>query len=147
MSALTAAPGRTAAPATDRAGATAALRRWLTIDALLTGANALAYVVASGPIGRLLGLETALVAGTGAFLLLFTAGLVLLARSPRPPVRAVGAVIEANAAWALLGLAAPLLLLEPSTAGAVWIPAQGLVVGALAALQFGALRAMRRARG
>ncbi|MDT0322185.1 hypothetical protein [Streptomyces millisiae] len=120
------------------------LRRWLALDAVVTGGNALAYLAAAGPVGRLLGLDTALIAGVGAFLLLFAAGVGWLASRPEPPVTAVRCVIEANAAWAVTSLAAVVLWLGPSTAGAVWIPAQALVVAALAAAQYAALRAVPR---
>jgi hypothetical protein len=135
MSALT----FTTAPATPLLW----LRRWLALDALVTGANALAYLLAAGPLGRLLGLDTALVAGVGAFLLLYAAGVGLLARRPEPPVLGVRCVIEANAAWVAVSLAA-LLWLGPDPAGVVWIPVQAAVVGTLAALQYGALRATAR---
>lgn len=53
-------------------------------------------------------------------------------------------VIDANLAWAVLSIAALALWLEPSTAGAVWIPLQAMTVAAFAVLQWSALRAMAR---
>lgn len=50
-------------------------------------------------------------------------------------------VIEANYAWAALSLIALFAWFAPTTAGAVWIPAQAVVVAAFALLQQLALRA------
>ncbi|MGK5534202.1 hypothetical protein [Streptomyces sp. URMC 129] len=139
MSALTFRTTTTATPVPPRVR----LRRWLALDAVVTGGNALAYLAAAGPLGRLLGLDTALVAGIGAFLLVFAGGVGWLATRAEPPVLPVRLVIEANAAWVVAGLGSLALGLGPSTAGAVWIPAQAAVVAALAALQYAALRAAR----
>jgi hypothetical protein len=120
------------------------LRRWLALDALVTGANALVYLLAAGPVGRLIGLDTALLVGIGAFLLPYAAAVGLLARRQDPPVFAVRCVVEANIAWTVGSFAALALWLEPSTAGILWIPAQAAVVTAFAALQYGALRSSSR---
>src|ERR671922_1054011 len=96
------------------------LRRWLALDAAVCAANALAYLLAAGPLGRLLGLDAGLLAGLGAFLLLYGAAVGWLARRQQPRPLAVTRVVEANLAWAVASLAA-LAWLEPTTAGAVWI--------------------------
>ncbi|MGW0840574.1 hypothetical protein ACWD26_10480 [Streptomyces sp. NPDC002787] len=117
------------------------LRRFLTADAAVTGANALAYLLASGPLGRFLGVDPALLVVLGAFLAVYAAGVGLLAsreRPPRPPVRAV---IEANLAWSALSVVALVLWLTPSTAGAVWTLLQAATVAGFAAVQYVALRA------
>ncbi|MEJ8638380.1 MULTISPECIES: hypothetical protein [Streptomyces] len=120
------------------------LRRFLALDALVTGVNGLAYAVASGPLGRLLGVDAGVVLGLGVFLAVYGAGVGYLASRPQPPVAAVKFVIDANLAWAVLSIAALALWLEPSTAGAVWIPLQAMTVAAFAVLQWSALRAMAR---
>ncbi|WP_059006003.1 hypothetical protein [Streptomyces specialis] len=140
MSALT---FRTATPTASPVTPPVRLRRWLALDAVVTGGNALAYLLAAGPVGRLLGLSTGLIAGVGAFLLVFAGGVAWLATRPEPPVLPVKLVIEANAAWVVASSAALALGLGPSTAGAVWIPAQAAGVAAFAALQYTALRADR----
>ncbi|MGW1891342.1 hypothetical protein ACWCP6_13970 [Streptomyces sp. NPDC002004] len=127
---------RTSEPATM-------LRRFLALDAVVTTGNGLAYLVASGPLGRLLGVDGGLLLGIGAFLAVFGAGVGVLAARTGPPVLPVRAVVEANAAWALLSLVALFAWLSPTTAGAVWIPAQAVTVAGFAALQYAALRAAR----
>ena len=57
------------------------LRTALKFDALVTGANGAAYLVAAGPLEDLLGLSPALLRSTGAFLLLFAAAVWPVARA------------------------------------------------------------------
>ncbi|MEV5436813.1 hypothetical protein AB0K80_12385 [Streptomyces sp. NPDC052682] len=116
------------------------LRRFLALDAVVTGANALAYLALSGPLGRLFDVDGALLLGLGAFLALYAAGVGLLAARHAPPVPGVRAVVEANLAWSVLSLVALALWLTPSTAGAVWTVLQALVVAGFAALQHTALK-------
>ncbi|TLS41106.1 hypothetical protein FE633_38105 [Streptomyces montanus] len=117
------------------------LRRFLALDALVTGANAIAYAAVSGPLGRLLGIGSGMLLGLGLFLLAYAAGVAWLATRRRPPVLPVRAVIEANLAWAALSFVALAVWLSPSTAGAVWVPVQALTVAGFAGLQYMALRA------
>ncbi|PNG19478.1 hypothetical protein [Streptomyces cahuitamycinicus] len=117
------------------------LRRFLALDAVVTGTNALAYLAFSGPLGRFLGVDATLLLALGAFLALYSAGVALLAARRRPPAPGVWAVAEANLAWAAVSLAALALWLTPSTPGAVWTVLQALVVAGFAVLQQLALRA------
>jgi len=119
------------------------LRRFLVLDAVVTGANGVAYLVASGPLGRLLGVGSDLLLGLGVLLAVYAAGVAVLASRRRPPALPVQAVIEINLAWAALSFAALALWLSPSTAGAVWVPVQALTVAGFAVLQYAALRAVR----
>ncbi|MFI9819700.1 hypothetical protein ACIHFC_04360 [Streptomyces sp. NPDC052013] len=119
----------------------AVLRRFLALDAAVTGANALAYLALSGPLGRFLGVDAALLLGLGAFLAVYAAGVGLLAARRHPPALGVRAVVEANLAWSAVSLAALALWLDPSTAGAVWTVLQALTVAGFALLQHMALRA------
>ncbi|MPY55216.1 hypothetical protein [Streptomyces acidicola] len=120
------------------------LRRFLALDAAVTGVNGLAYLVASGPIGRLLGVGSGLLLGLGAFLVLYGAGVGYLAGRSRPAVPLVQAVIEANVLWAILSVVALTVWLdEPSTAGWIWVPMQAGTVGGFAVLQYMALRRVR----
>ncbi|WP_330299481.1 hypothetical protein [Streptomyces sp. NBC_00503] len=119
----------------------AALRRFLALDSVVTAGNGLAYVAFSAPLGRLLGLGQGLVLGLGVFLVFYGAGVGLLASRRQPPVLPVRLVIEANYAWAALSLVALVVWFAPTTAGAVWIPAQALTVAGFALLQQLALRA------
>ncbi|WP_406724370.1 hypothetical protein WJ438_06600 [Streptomyces sp. GD-15H] len=116
------------------------LRRFLALDAAVTGANALAYLAVSGPLGRFLGTGSGLLLGVGAFLAVYAAGVGLLASRRHPPTLGVRAVVEANLAWAAVSFAALALWLTPSTAGAVWAVLQALVVAGFALLQHMALK-------
>ena len=117
------------------------LRRFLALDVLVTGANGVAYLAAAGPLGRFLGVDSALLLGLGAFLLAYAAGVGVLASRERPPVLGVRAVIEANLVWAVLSCLSLALWLTPSTTGAVWTVLQAVTVLGFALLQQIALRA------
>ncbi|WP_217207795.1 hypothetical protein [Streptomyces sp. AC550_RSS872] len=119
------------------------LRRFLALDAVVTGANGLAYLAASGPLGRLLGIDRGLLLGLGAFLTVYAAGVGLLASRARPAALPVRAVIEANLAWSALSCVALALWLSPTTAGAVWTVLQALTVAGFAALQYVALKGLQ----
>ncbi|MFE5887831.1 hypothetical protein [Streptomyces sp. NPDC056468] len=122
------------------------LRRFLALDAVVTGANGLGYLVASGPLGRLLGVDSTLLLALGAFLTVYAAAVGLLASRARPAALPVRAVIEANLAWSVLSLAALALWLSPSTAGGVWTVLQALTVAGFAVLQHMALKARQGIR-
>ncbi|MER5213496.1 hypothetical protein ABT063_23705 [Streptomyces sp. NPDC002838] len=117
------------------------LRRFLALDAVVTGANGLAYLAASGPLGRFLGAESGLLLALGAFLAVYSAAVGLLAARPRPAALPVRAVVEANLAWSALSFVALALWLSPTTAGAVWTVLQALTVTGFALLQYVALKA------
>lgn len=121
----------------------AMLRRFLALDAVVTTGNGLAYAAASGPLGRFLGVDAGLLLGLGVFLALYGAGVGHLASRKSPPTLLVRGVIEANAVWAVLSVIALVAWLSPSTAGAVWIALQAVIVGGFAAVQYAALRMLR----
>ncbi|MDX3691605.1 hypothetical protein PV726_14905 [Streptomyces europaeiscabiei] len=120
------------------------LRRFLAVDAVVTGVNGLVYLAAAGPLGRFLGAGSGLLVALGVLLAVYAAGVALLASRERPPALPVRAVIEANLAWSVLSLVALVLWLTPSTAGAVWTLLQALTVAGFAAVQYVALRAVGR---
>ncbi|MFI8368897.1 hypothetical protein [Streptomyces sp. NPDC085466] len=120
------------------------VRRFLALDAAVTGANGLAYAVAAGPLGELLGVDRTLLLGLGVFLTAYAAGVAWLASRPQPPVPGVKLVIDANLLWAALSLVALAAWLEPTTAGIVWTPVQAGTVAGFALLQWAALRAATR---
>ncbi|MFD6081389.1 hypothetical protein ACFWG5_38110 [Streptomyces hydrogenans] len=120
------------------------VRRFLALDAVVTGANGLAYALASGPLGELLGVDSALLLGLGLFLTAFAAGVGWLASRPQPPALAVKLVVDANLLWAVLSLVALAAWLDPTTAGLVWTPMQAGTVAGFAFLQWSALRAAGR---
>jgi hypothetical protein len=117
------------------------LRRFLALDAVVTGANAVAYLAVSGPLGDLFDVDAHLLLILGAFLAVYAAGVGLLASRPHPATLPVRLVVEGNLAWAVLSLLALALWLTPSTAGAVWTVLQALTVAGFAALQHMALKA------
>ncbi|MFG3259917.1 hypothetical protein [Streptomyces sp. NPDC048172] len=123
------------------ASATVWLRRFLALDALVTGVNGLAYLLLSGPVGRLLGVGQDLVVGLGAGLILYAAAVGWAATRRPAPRPAVQAIVETNLAWTVLSLAAMVLWFDGlTTAGNVWIPLQAAVVAGFAVLQYTALR-------
>jgi hypothetical protein len=112
------------------------LRTALKLDAVVTGANGAAYLVAAGPLEDLLGPSPALLRGIGAFLLLFSAAVWTVAARPRVSASAALVVIALNVLWAADSIAFLATgLSDPTTAGAVWIVLQALVVAGFAALQ------------
>lgn len=113
----------------------------LKLDAVVSGANGAAYLVAAGPLGDLLGIAPALLRVLGAVLVLYAAVLVLIATRRAIP-RPVGlAIVTANAAWAIGSIVVVGAdWTAPTTAGAVWIVAQALVVAGFAELQAMALK-------
>lgn len=117
-----------------------ALRRVLALDAVVTGGNGLAYAVFAAPLGRLLGVDRPVLLVLGLLLAAYGAGVGLLASRRRPQALPVRCVIEVNYVWAALSLLSLFLWFSPTAAGAVWIPAQALVVASFAVLQQLALR-------
>ncbi|MFF5785946.1 hypothetical protein ACFY8P_13400 [Streptomyces sp. NPDC012693] len=118
-----------------------ALRRFLALDAVVTGANGIAYAAASGPLGRFLGIDSGLLFELGLLLSAYAAGVALLAARPQPPAAVVKLVVDINLLWAVLSVVALVAWLEPTTAGLVWTPLQAATVGGFAVLQWTALRA------
>jgi hypothetical protein len=112
------------------------LRLVLKVDAIVTGANGAAYLATAGPLEDLLGVDPALQRPIGAFLLLFAAGVWVVATRPVVPRNAVLAIASANALWLIGSLVfAATHASSPTTAGTIWIVLQALVAGAFATLQ------------
>ncbi|WP_330333511.1 hypothetical protein OHS33_29860 [Streptomyces sp. NBC_00536] len=114
------------------------LRPLLALDAVVTGANGLAYALLAGPLGRLLGVGRTPLLVLGVMLAGYGAAVGALAARRQPAAALVMAVIEINCAWVALSLLSLFLWFEPTTAGLVWIPAQAAVVAAFAVLQWAA---------
>ena len=70
------------------------LKAVMRVDAVVTGANGVAYLALAGPLEDLLGLSEPLLRGVGAFLVVFAVFVALL--GTRVPL----VVIGANIAWA-----------------------------------------------
>lgn len=120
------------------------LRRRLGLDAVVTAVNGLVYLALSGPVSDLLGVDRGLLLVLGAALLGYALGVARLARGAVPSPRPVSLVIDVNAAWAVASIVVLVTgVLDPSTAGYVWIPLQAAVVMGFAVVQYGLLRAVR----
>lgn len=132
-SALLSGLSRTAEPVTS-------LRRFLALDAVVTGANGLVYAALSGPVAELLGVGRGLVLGIGVFLLVYAAEVAWLASRREPSAFLTKMVIEANYAWAVLSVVALFVWFDATAVGTFWIPAQALVVAGFAVLQQMALK-------
>ncbi|MFJ3582601.1 hypothetical protein ACIPPS_10245 [Streptomyces sp. NPDC090127] len=121
-----------------------AVRRFLALDAVVTGANGLAYLAASGPLGELFGVDPAVLLELGVFLAVYAVGVAWVARRAEPPALGVKLVVDINVLWTVLSVVALVAWLEPTTAGVVWTLVQAATVGGFAALQWSALRAATR---
>ena len=113
------------------------LRTALKLDAIVTGANGAAYLVAAGPLEDLLGLSPALLRGIGAFLLLFSAAVwtVALAAAGLVLGGARGDRRSTSSGRPTRSRSWPPASRDPTTLGAIWIVMQALVVAGFAALQ------------
>ena len=117
------------------------LRTVLRLDAVVTGANGAAYLVAAPLLTDLLGVPSGVLRGIGAFLLAYTAGVALVAARPVISAGATEAVIGANLLWAAASVASVVTdRFDLTAAGAVWVLLQAAVVAGFAGLQFTALR-------
>ncbi|MEU1484187.1 hypothetical protein [Streptomyces sp. NPDC005752] len=135
---------QTSARPADTAGRVAAarpLRLFLALDAAVTAGNGLIYLLAAGPVGELLDLDTGLLRGIGAFLTVYGILVAVLATRPVPAAGATKVVIEANLLWAVASVVTAVFgWFDPNTVGTVWILMQAAVVGGFAVLQINGLR-------
>ncbi len=116
------------------------LRRVLLLDAVVTGANGLAYLAGATALDGLLGPSPGDLRTIGALLTVYAVVVAVVAT--RRPVPAAGGreLMAVNGAWVLasLGVAATGALgLAPVGRG--WVVAQALVVAGIVALQRWAL--------
>ena len=116
------------------------LRGALLADALVSAGAAALQLLPAGAVAELTGLPRPLLAATGAFLLVYVALLLVMARSTRLWSTLVLLVVIGNAGWALgcLALAIRWALPAPGTA---WLLVQAVAVLAFALLQWRGLAA------
>jgi hypothetical protein len=117
------------------------LRGALKLDAVVTGANAVAYAGGAALLADWLSVPAAFLVAIGVFLAAYAGAVWHLATRPAMPVPGVWAVIGLNAVWAIDSLL--LLALDgfsPSLAGQVIIAVQAVGVLGFAALQLVGLR-------
>lgn len=117
------------------------LRNVLLLDAVLTGANGLAYVAGAATLSALLGPSPAVLVGLGVFMLAYAVSAAVLG-TRRPVSRlGVGLIADGNIAWAIASvLVVGFGWLELTTAGTVWTLMQAALVVGFAGLQLTALR-------
>src|SRR5512147_2284733 len=75
------------------------LRAGLAIDAAGSGAIGLAHVAVTGALAQLLAVPSALILGSGLFMLSYAATLVVLARSATLPRGLVRVIVVGNSAY------------------------------------------------
>lgn len=117
-------------------------RRWFLIDGVVTGANAVLYLVLNQLLPGWIGGTSALYLTVGVFLLVVTVGLLAVARSARPPAGLAWLLVIINVLWAATSFV--VALVNPFGAngfGTVWTVVQGVIVLAFAILQARSLRA------
>ncbi|WP_119726760.1 hypothetical protein [Thermomonospora amylolytica] len=120
---------------------TGLLRAALRADAVITGANGLAYLALAGPLHDLLGLEPGPGRAIGAFLLVYAVAVWAVSAPAAIRRGPAMAVVEANLLWTALSVAAVVTgWLELSPAGNVWAVLQAAVVAGFAAVQYAGLR-------
>jgi hypothetical protein len=112
------------------------LRTVLRLDAVVTGANAVAYLVLAGPLGDLFGVPASALRAIGAFLAVFAIGVWAVAARAELSRRAAATVAVANLAWAAGSVVALVAdVWSPETVGAVWIALHAAVVALFGDLQ------------
>ncbi|MFF2087672.1 hypothetical protein ACFVVM_28175 [Nocardia sp. NPDC058176] len=117
------------------------LRVSLRLDAVVTGANGLAYLVLAQPLERLLGLDARLGVAIGIFLTAYGIAVALVGRPAHINRTAVSVVAIGNLTWVLASLVAVATgALGLTTVGSIWGVLQAITVGAFAALQYLGLR-------
>jgi hypothetical protein len=117
------------------------LRLALMADAVVTGGNGLAYLIAAPLVSEYIGTDVTLLRGIGAFLLVYGVAVGFLGTRRTVHRLATQAVIGLNMAWTLASILAVVTgLLEFTTIGAVWAIMQALTVAAFAELQIIGLR-------
>jgi hypothetical protein len=117
------------------------VRTAIALDAVVTGANGAAYLVAAAPLSDLLGLGETLLRATGAFLLVYAALVWIVGSRREIPRGPVIAIVAANLLWAIDSIVMAIAGWgDPTAAGTVWIVLQAAVVAAFAELQLTGLR-------
>lgn len=128
-------------PDTARSFAAGRLRAVMYADAVVTGANGLAYLAAAGLLSRLLGPSPAVLVGIGAFLLGYAVVVALIGRRrPISPAAVRGAAVV-NLVWVIGSIAvAAIPAVDLTGWGRGWAVLQALVVLGFAVLQITGIR-------
>ncbi len=119
----------------------------LRLDAVVTGANGLAYLAAAPLLDDVLGIETGFLRAIGTFLLVYGIGVGILGSEERPNTLGVELIIAANTLWAIASIGfAGADSADLTVIGIVWIVMQAGVVGLFAVLQILGLRRSKQNR-
>jgi len=111
-------------------------RGWLSLDAAVTSANGLAYVVLSNPLEDLLGPSAEALVAIGLFLLAFAAVVASASRQIRPGRGVVASIVGINSAWTVASIITAMVNpIDLTAAGRAWVLVQAAVVGTFAAMQ------------
>jgi len=120
------------------------LRQALLIDAVISGLVGVSSFAGARWLDSLLDLPSVLLAGSGAIMVVYAAGLVMLANRERISATGARVVVAGNLVWAAACVA--LLVggrIEPNAAGIAFVLVQIVVVIIFAEMQAMALRAGR----
>ncbi len=122
------------------------LRTALLADAVVSGAVAIIQLAATDWLSGFLQLPRTLLFETGVFLVVYTALLLVLARSARVPSALIAVIVLGNVGWAL-GCAGLLVVggVSPSAMGVAFVIVQAVAVLAFAALEYIGLASSERA--
>jgi hypothetical protein len=117
------------------------LRLTLRLDAVVTGANGAAYLLAAPLLDDVLGVPAGPMRALGALLLVYAGAVALVAARPVVSGVATEAVVATNALWAAGSVALVVAGGFALTgAGTAWVLLQAAVVAGFAAVQVTALR-------
>ena len=123
------------------------LSRVMWVDAASCAATGALQLVFTGALARLTGLPGGLLLGTGLFLLVYAVAAAAMASRATPPRTLIGLVAVGNFGWAAACAALLASGLFATTAlGMAWVIAQAACVVLLAEAQWMGLRATRQAR-
>ncbi len=123
------------APARPAVAGETVLRRVLLVDAVVTGANGVAYLAGATVLDGVLGVSAGALRPIGAFLLAFAGVVAVVATRCPIPGAAVRELMAANALWVVASLAvAATGALDANGVGTAWIVLQAVTVAGFAAL-------------
>lgn len=123
------------------------LRNILLLDGVSCIAAGLLMAIGASFLAGLLALPGNLLLGAGVFLIVFGAGVLIVARQQALATAAVMAIIACNIVWAVESVAVLLAgAVSPNAFGIVFVLAQAFWVAALASVQIVLLKRDKAAR-
>ena len=123
----------------------ATLRTVIALDAAACGLAGAALAIDAALVAPLAGMAPQVLQPLGVFLVVYAAGLAVLASRPSLPRAVVWTLVAFNVAWAVESLLAPVLgWARPTALGLTLLIVQAIGALVVADLQFLALRKARR---